>query len=209
MDLHTWGLFASIALMATLTPGPAVLLATSHSATHGFTSALVAILGHVSGLFIMSALSVLGLSAILLSSELAFTAVRLIGAAYLIYLGVRLWRGGRSAHADGAVAAVTRALPHQAYLKGLGVALSNPKAIAFTTALFPQFISPERDLLPQFLLLVATFMTLSFSCLAGYAYAGARLRQRWSGGAGKLLGRLFGSAFVAAGELLAGAGSKA
>ena len=94
MEFDSWILFSSIALMATLTPGPAVLLVSTHSVSFGTRQSVPTMLGNISGLFIMALLSVLGLSAIILHSATIFTIVKLTGAAYLIYLGIKLWRNG-------------------------------------------------------------------------------------------------------------------
>ncbi|MCB1756867.1 MAG: LysE family translocator [Gammaproteobacteria bacterium] len=205
MEIHNWLLFASIAFIAAMTPGPAILLATSHSMAYGWRFAVFTALGNISGLFLMSALSVAGLSAIILNSILIFTVVKLIGAAYLIYLGIRIWRKGFiqvSTDQDRAVMPKHRG---KLYLQGLTVALSNPKAIAFTTALFPQFVSHERDLFTQFGLLVATTMFLSFVCLIAYAYLAERTKARLFSGAPVYLNKLLGAGFIAAGFGLASA----
>ncbi len=205
MDFHNWLLFSSIALIATITPGPAVLLISTQSISHGPLRAIQGILGNISGLFIMSFLSVLGLSAIVLYSTPIFYCIKFLGALYLIYLGVRLWRNGFSWNHPTVKS--KRADPpsfFRLYSQGLFVALSNPKAIAFTTALFPQFIDNSQPLVGQFALLVITFMLFSFGCLFSYALisAGAKNRTQTSK-AGKYLGKLFGAAFVGSGVALA------
>ena len=92
MDFDSWLLFASIALVATLTPGPAVLLVSTHSVSFGTRYSIATMAGNVTGLFIMSLFSVLGLSAIILHSAPIFFTVKMIGACYLIFLGIKLWR---------------------------------------------------------------------------------------------------------------------
>src|SRR5210317_715863 len=94
MNLDSWLLFASIAFIATITPGPAILLVTTHSVSYGTRRSVATMLGNVSGLFIMSLLSVMGLSTLILHSAPIFFAVKIIGALYLIYLGAKLWRHG-------------------------------------------------------------------------------------------------------------------
>lgn len=160
------------------------------------------ILGNITGLFIMSALSVLGLSAAILSSALVFEVVKVIGAAYLVYLGTKLWRSGFVPVGRNRAQNPVRANNKKAYFQGLAVALSNPKAIAFTTALFPQFIVPEGSLLVQFSLLVGTFMLLSFSCLLGYSLAVHHAKSRLFESGGGLVSKVFGVAFVASGAFL-------
>ncbi|MCW8885913.1 MAG: LysE family translocator, partial [Motiliproteus sp.] len=145
MSFENWLLFCSIAFVATITPGPAILLVTSHSLSQGPLRAVATIMGNISGLFCMSLGSVLGLSTLILYSTTAFTVVKIVGALYLIYLGVRLWRQGF--RFDGKARAEGRKTPLLGlYAQGLMVSLTNPKAIAFTTALFPQFIDTGAPL---------------------------------------------------------------
>ncbi len=203
MAFHDWLLFAAIAFVATITPGPAVLLVTSHSVAHGWRHAVLAILGNVSGLFVMSALSVLGLGAVIVSSAGVFELIRLLGAAYLVFLGVKLWRNGFGVLPGEPVRTRMPRTAWRTYMQGLAVALSNPKAIAFTTALFPQFIDREMGLAWQFSVLVITFMGLSFSCLLAYALLVARAREQLAGSLSGKLSKGFGGAFIASGIALA------
>lgn len=205
MDPENWLLFSSIALIATITPGPAALLVTSHSFGYGVKSTIATILGNISGLFLLSLLSVMGLSALVLYSTIAFTVVKTAGAIYLIYLGVRLWRYGFARSTTGFNNNAVGRQPNilKMYSQGITVALSNPKAIAFTTALFPQFIDHQLVLLPQFIILVTTFMLYSFVCLFIYSLLGART------GAGirnsrfeKAISRVFASIFIGSGVIL-------
>lgn len=208
MALESWLLFSSIALVATLTPGPAVLLVTTHSLQFGPMRSILTILGNISGLFIMSLASVLGLSTLIFLSSTVFTIVKTCGAVYLVYLGVKLWWHGIVDNRNPVMRSGSGGIL-QLYSQGLFVALTNPKAIAFTTALFPQFITADQPLVGQFSLLVATFMSFSFLCLVAYAFAGHKAKQH--GGAwvtGKLTGRVFGGIFVMAGLALAGASRK-
>ena len=212
MNYDSWLLFTSIALIATITPGPAILLVSTHSVSFGTKYSIATMVGNVSGLFIMSLLSVMGLSAIILHSALIFFLVKVVGAGYLIFLGVKLWRQGfgmdaiRSAEAGGEQ---PRPRIMKLYFNGLLVALSNPKAIAFTTALFPQFIHPEHSMVQQFCILIATFMFLSFICLLAYAVMAAETKNRST--RIKLPGvmsKVFGGAFIGSGVFLATASQK-
>jgi threonine/homoserine/homoserine lactone efflux protein len=209
MNLDSWLLFASIAFVATITPGPAILLVTTHSVTFGTRFSVATMLGNVSGLFIMSLLSVLGLSAIILHSALIFFVVKMVGAGYLVFLGIKLWRNGFGLDENrSANSREPQPGPNifKLYMNGLFVALSNPKAIAFTTALFPQFIEPGQPMVKQFSILIVTFMFLSFACLLAYAVVAAETKSRSAHV--RLLGvvsKLFGGAFVGTGFFLASA----
>ena len=206
MTFTTWLLFTSIALMATLSPGPAILLVSTYSFHFGLSHAVATILGNVTGLLLMSSLSVVGLSALILHSVWLFTLVKVGGALYLIYLGLKLLRQGfMSPQQQGERPTMPTPSRSRLYAHGVMVALSNPKAIVFTTALFPQFIDAGQAVLPQFALLVMTFMSLSFVCLLGYGALAAGAARRTAGYVqGRLIGRVFGALFIAAGVILAG-----
>lgn len=211
MELDTWLLYSSIAFISTITPGPAILLASTHSAAYGLKKALATILGNISALLLMSALSVLGLSAIIFHSAPIFFTVKFAGAAYLMYLGIKLWRYGFAGrkNKDEAAKGVKNPTSLNLYMQGFFVALSNPKAIAFTTALFPQFIVPTQRLLPQFTVLITTFMGLSFICLLAYCTVAQNAKKALSTSkASSYLSKGFGAAFVAAGIALATATHK-
>lgn len=207
MNYDSWILFASIAFIATITPGPAILLVTTHSVTFGTRCSIATMLGNVSGLFIMSLLSVMGLSAVILHSAPIFFLVKMAGAFYLVYLGLKLWRHGfgleelRSVQSE---AVQPRPRMTKLYVNGLFVALSNPKAIAFTTALFPQFILPEQPIVLQFSILIMTFMFLSFACLFAYAVMAAETKNRSAHiKLPGIMSKVFGGAFLGSGVFLA------
>lgn len=203
MQLENWIAFCSIALLATASPGPAALLVSANSLSSGFKRSLATVFGNISGLFIMSGFSVLGLSAIVLNSAIAFTVIKALGAAYLVYMGVKLWKTGISKIELNESQGKERATLNL-YVQGVFIALSNPKSIIFTTALFPQFIAVEEPLLPQFLVLVLSFMALSFLCLSGYAFVVHRTRSSTEKiVSGKWLGKVMGSIYIGVGCLLA------
>jgi threonine/homoserine/homoserine lactone efflux protein len=212
MTYDSWLLFTSIALMATITPGPAILLVSTHSVSFGTKYSVATMVGNVSGLFIMSLLSVMGLSAIILHSVPIFFTVKLLGAGYLIFLGLKLWRNGFGL--ETIRAAEKGEVRHQPniiklYVNGLLVALTNPKAIAFTTALFPQFIQSDRPMLPQFSILIVTFMFLSFVCLLGYAMMAEGTKNRSAQiKVPGFMSKVFGCVFISSGVFLATATQK-
>ncbi len=203
MTVESWLAFCAIALLATATPGPAVLLVSTNCLIVGFKKSLLTVVGNITGLMLMSSCSVLGLSAIVLHSAIAFTVIKVLGALYLVYIGLNLWRKGIAPLEANPPGKVDKS-SFNLFIQGVLVALTNPKAIIFTTALFPQFIVVSESLLPQFILLVGTFMTLSFICLAGYSLLAHGARKRAvKVTSGKFMGRVFGSTFIGAGCLLA------
>lgn len=212
MSFESWFLFSSIAFAATITPGPAILLVTTHSVTYGTRYSIATMFGNITGLFVMSLLSVMGLSAVILHSVVIFFVVKMVGSLYLVYLGVKLWRHGFGLHKISTHSNFTACqkpkLP-KLYANGLFVALSNPKAIVFTTALFPQFITRDQPIVLQFSILIVTFMFLSFVCLFAYAVMAAETKNRTSRiKVPGIMSKLFGGAFVGSGLFLASATQK-
>ena len=159
----------------------------------------------------MSALSVLGLSAIILSSSLIYTVVKFLGALDLAYLGIKIWRSGFVSvpeHPEHAEDTRRARSPGKMYFQGLAIAISNPKAIAFTTALFPQFINHQLALPMQFTILVATIMLLSFLCLVIYAYAAEHARNKLFSSVPVGLNRVFGAGFIVSAVALVSASGR-
>jgi threonine/homoserine/homoserine lactone efflux protein len=154
----------------------------------------------------------MGLSAIILHSASIFLAVKLIGAGYLIFLGLKLWKNGFGLEAIQTVEngnLQRRPSITKLYANGLLVALSNPKAIAFTTALFPQFIQPDQSMTQQFSILIVTFMFLSFICLYGYAIMAEGTKKRSAQiKLPGIMSKVFGCAFIGSGVFLATATQK-
>lgn len=207
MSLDNLLIFTSIALVATITPGPAIMLVSVNSVKYGVYKSILTILGNITGLFIMSLLAVLGLSTVILYSAPTFFAVKIIGALYLLYLGVMLWRSGLTFSNSKFEAVAKQENPpknHKLYLQGLLIALSNPKAIVFTTALFPQFIESSEPLAMQFLVLVSIIMLLSFASLLSFSVLAIKAKNHSSNiFAQKITGKIFGSVFIGSGIALA------
>jgi homoserine/homoserine lactone efflux protein len=145
-------------------------------------------------------LSALGVGAVLAASVTLFTGLKLVGAAYLIYLGVKSWRAGEQLKLPEAEAASGPAR----FRIGAAVALSNPKAILFASAFLPQFIDPHRPQGPQWTVLLATFFCIEAGWQLVYAWGGGQLKG-WLQRPGhvRLFNRGCGGAFIAAGGLLA------
>lgn len=203
MDPQKYLAFLAIVIATTLSPGPAVLLAITNGALYGPQRTVIAILGNISALMLMAGISALGLGAVLLASTALFTVLKWLGGLYLVYLGVRIWRSKTLVFDEAAArrcAAPRGATPARLYQQAFLVALSNPKAIAFFTALFPLFIDTARPVAPQFALLAFTFAFFSFLFLTGYAVLSSRAR-RWLSRPrnGKLFQRLSGGTFIGLG----------
>ncbi|MES2206137.1 MAG: LysE family translocator [Pseudomonadota bacterium] len=173
MDLLNWFVFVSVAIFIVLTPGPGVLLAISNGAKFGVRSALMASLGNAIGLFLVSSATMIGLGALLKSSIVIFTGLKIVGAFYLIYLGIRQWKSKNNIFTEAnTVSFSEEPTSKKLLLQGLCLAPTNPKAILFFTALFPQFIKTTQPIMGQFFILTFTFIILSVMSHWIYAYVG-------------------------------------
>jgi threonine/homoserine/homoserine lactone efflux protein len=172
-------LFVLASLAVLLSPGPAVLYVIARSINQGRKSGLVSVLGLETGTLLQVAGAALGLSAIALSSALAFDAMKYTGAAYLLYLGIRkaLERGALAESKVTAPASLRRV-----FGQGVLVGVLNPKTALFFLAFLPQFVDPARgNLALQTALLGLIFIALATTTDGGYALLAACLGQRLSG----------------------------
>ena len=204
MTFQSWFIYLTLAILAALTPGPAILLITTNATLYGWKKSVFAALGNIFGLFCMGIVTVAGLGVILESSILVFNVVRYLGAAYLIYLGVQLFlqKKGR-VEANNSKAQQNNISRRKLFFQAFGVAVSNPKAIVFLTALFPQFVNVQEPLAIQFVILITTLMVVSFSFLMFYAFLTDRVRG-WLNMSGRdsIVRRVSGLFFIGIGILL-------
>ncbi len=175
MPLDLWLAFAAASFVVVVIPGPTILLVVSYALTQGRRVAVATALGVALGDFIAVSLSLAGLGAILLTSAWAFTALKWIGAGYLVFLGIRLLRS-QPHLADVATPEPTpakRIFAHSALVTAL-----NPKGIIFIIAFVPQFLSADLPVMPQFLTILATFVGLGAINALAYALLADQLGQR-------------------------------
>ncbi|MGR3886288.1 LysE family translocator [Pseudomonas sp. 1152_12] len=185
MNLDTWLLFSSAALIVILIPGPLSLLMISNSLNYGLRRSYPAFLGGVSASICLLSASALGLGALLLASERLFSALKIVGAAYLFYLAWQSWQQSRQP-SQGAVVPAAAATPRLRTLFGRAFVLgaSNPKDILFFAAFLPQFLSSQQPFLPQLLIMIATWTVLDLLCKLAYglgAHGAARYLRSGSG----------------------------
>lgn len=172
-------LFMGAALALLLVPGPAVLYITARSASQGRMAGLVSVLAIETANFLQAAAAALGLSAILLSSALAFDVVKYLGAAYLVYLGIRRLLASEDEEADGAV---KRESLSRIYWQGFAVNILNPKTALFFLAFLPQFVDPARgNVIGQNLLLGAVFVGMAIVTDSLYALLASSLASKLTG----------------------------
>jgi len=208
MTFKTWLLFLVTETSLSLSPGPAVLYVISQGA-RGLRRTLPAAAGIISANGIYFALSATSLGAIIASSAHFFAVVKWVGAAYLIYLGVKALRSTGSSQAIdlSAPAGRKREDRRQIYLGALTLQLANPKALLFFLALLPQFINPDTTIAPQMSILAATSMLPEFAILLGYgwiAHRAARASSKVGMGSSmqRWLGRLEGAGLLGCAALV-------
>jgi len=205
MELHSILAFTLVAAIAIASPGPATWMAINNSPAYGPRYAVWSSVGNASGLFCLSAAAMLGLGALLASSEWLFNAVKVLGAGYLFYLGARqLFKKSpilaQDVQADGKTSKPSRS---KLYKSAFLTAITNPKATMFFTALFPQFIDQSAALLPQFLLLTSIFAGLSLVSLSLYAAIAAQAKGVLKRPAFSVwISRLVGSTFIGFGAAI-------
>jgi len=198
MNLQTWWLFVAMAFVVSATPGPNMLLVMSHSARFGWRAAVATMGGCMSALLTMMCISAAGMGALLQAFPTVFDSLRLAGAAYLAWLGLMAWRAPVADAADPTVAlARERSQPRQLYRQGVFVAASNPKAILFAAAFFPQFLNPGAPKLPQFSILLATFSVIEVGWYMVYALGGHKLAHHLRRASVlRVFNRVTGGAFI-------------
>ena len=175
MSFEIWAAFTIASAVLLVIPGPTVLLVVSYALGQGFRVAMPMAIGVALGDFTAMTLSLVGVGALLATSATLFTIVKWVGAAYLVYLGVRLWRaGGVAARAEPRSAATH---PGRMLAHAWVVTTLNPKSVVFFVAFLPQFIDPTGDFLTQVLVFQATFLVLAFANAFAYALLAARARR--------------------------------
>jgi threonine/homoserine/homoserine lactone efflux protein len=174
MPLEVWAAFAAASAVLLIIPGPTILLVVSYALGQGWRTALPIAVGVALGDFTAMTLSMLGIGALLAASATVFTLLKWIGAAYLIYLGIKLFRAGGTLNAEPRSDAVSAAkmLGHAWLVTAL-----NPKSITFFVAFLPQFLDSNADFLTQMVIFEATFLALAFANAFGYALIAARARN--------------------------------
>ena len=203
MEFQVWIYYTLAVLILTASPGPSVLLCVTKSVTQGFQIAFYSALGSLFAILGIMTLSFTGLGLVIASSDLIFTIVKYTGAIYLIYLGYKTYSSKIEDFSFDKDIKNSKKDKLSSFLNGFIVGGSNPKAIIFFTALFPQFINPNLQLLNQYIIFVTTFAILELSWLLFYAYLGDR-STNWflQKGRAKFFNKITGGVFIGAGVVL-------
>jgi threonine/homoserine/homoserine lactone efflux protein len=172
MSITAWLFFLPACFAINLAPGPNNLLSINVAARHGFITAFVGGTGRLVAFALMLVLAATGLAVVLHASEWFFLAIKLVGAAYLIWLAIQLWRSDAPAidSTQQDEASLGRTARREFF-----VAAGNPKAILVFTAFLPQFVDIAKPILPQFAVLGASFLVLEWVAIALYSWAGMYL----------------------------------
>ncbi|WP_028049592.1 LysE family transporter [Cellulomonas sp. URHD0024] len=202
MSLSLWLTLVGACLVISCTPGAGAINTMSNSLGSGWTRSIWGILGQQLALLVHIAIVAAGVGVLVSRSQVTFDAIRYVGAAYLVYLGVRQFRAQT---AMGGVALLDREPAWSMFRRGLLVNLTNPKAIVFFLAFMPQFVRLDRALVPQYAIVAATVVAVDVLVMwflfASAARGLVRLTARESGR--RIVNRVFGGLFVAVGVVLA------
>jgi homoserine/homoserine lactone efflux protein len=199
--MKLYSLFLLMATATVFSPGPGVVMTLTNALRYGMRGTFAGILGIALGALVVATISATSLGVLLAASALAFTVLKFIGAGYLIYLGIRLWRAPAFKFAEQSA--------HEAsfgrrFLEGLSLQLTNPKAIFFFLSVFPQFIDTEKNYSLQFTTLVLTYSVLVVVIHCTYAFFAKRAKG-WlaSERGGRAVNKAAGATFVFFGAALA------
>jgi threonine/homoserine/homoserine lactone efflux protein len=194
MNLQLFAAFLLITLVLVVTPGPIVTLVVATGVTRGVRPALATVVGTSLGNALLLTAIALGLSWVLANALILFEVMRWAGAAYLVYLGVLAWRGAAKAAAAPPVA------DHVHFVRGLSVALTNPKTIVFFTAFLPQFVDPSLPVGRQLAVMCVASALMAATTDTAWAVA-AGLGRAWfiRPSRAKLLARLSGGVLIGGG----------
>ena len=201
---HDLALFVLAGIVLNITPGPDMLYIIGRSSVQGFRGGVAATLGIAGGCFVHIGAAALGLSAVLAASATAFTVLKLVGAAYLVYVGISMLRSPKELAASPALAASRAAGFREIFMQGFLTNALNPKVALFFLAFLPQFIDPDAGNKPlAFLLLGAIFNVNGTLWNLFVAWSAARMGAALKGRAAAWMQRCIGGFFVLLGVKLA------
>ena len=200
MSIESWTIFVGTVLLMMSTPGPSHLLMLSTSASNGFKRSLSTAAGDLTANAIQMLLAGFGLAAILASSRYGFAIIKWGGVAYLIWIGIRTIKSSFN-DKEGKLE-VERTSLKRLWLRGFITSAANPKAVVFFAALFPQFINPTMALLPQILILGATYIVIDGLFLSAYGSGASWLANRLQSHYRKWVDRIAGASLIGAAALL-------
>ncbi len=205
MTFDTWSLFALAILAASISPGPNVLIV--NTVRYGFRGAFFTILGNLTALFFVASLAALGVGTLIKTMPIAYIMMKWVGGAYLIWMGYKLIASSfmlTSSQAKPIEHHQTNPRSSAVYSQAIAVSLSNPKSILFLSAVFPQFLSTDQAIIPQFAVMFASIIFVVALVHGIYAWSSLWLKDKPLGqSTRKWLARLTGGAFIGLGSAVA------
>ncbi len=198
-------LFSITVFVASIIPGPSMLLALTHGMQYGAKRTIASAMGNVTVTLIQASISIAGLGTILIASETIFQLIKWAGAAYLIYMGISiLFSSKMTLSPDKLNHSSKLSSLRKMYMQAAFVTAGNPKAIVFFTAVFPQFIDNNSAYLSDLCILMSICAFIAFSCFMLYAIGGQKIVSLFSEAiVGKYIKRVIGGTFIGAGIGLA------
>lgn len=200
MTIETWLIYVTTVLVFMITPGPSHLLMLSVSMSNGFRRSLATAAGDLTANSIQIILAGFSLAAVISSSQYGLTIVKWAGVAYLVWIGAR--QIAVSFRQDGAAGAVPPASARLLWFRGFITSASNPKAVVFFAALFPQFLSSQHALAPQIAILGTTYLVIDGCFLASYGKGASWLAERLRSHHRRWVDRAAGTGIIGAAILL-------
>jgi len=203
MSFATWIAFVIAGTIIAISPGSGAILSMSHGLAYGLRKASATVLGLQLGLVLVLAIAGAGVGSLLLASMPAFTVVKIVGALYLIWLGISQWRARPEAGGVPTAGLADHPTFGRRVLTGFLTNATNPKGIIFMVAVLPQFIAQDAPVLPQLAILGVTMVTIDTTVMHSYALLASSM-QRWfrDPRAVRMQNRFFGAVLVVVGSLL-------
>ncbi|EHH0681587.1 TPA: LysE family translocator [Vibrio vulnificus] len=177
MNFALLSAFIPTFFFVSITPGMCMTLALTLGMSIGYKRTLWMMLGELVGVAVVSVAAVIGIAAVMLNYPMLFISFKILGATYLVYLGIQMWRSRGKLSLSAETGPVSRANNWQLIMQGFITAIANPKGWAFMISLLPPFIDKSAPLPPQLLLLVGIILISEFVCMTLYATGGKGLKR--------------------------------
>jgi threonine/homoserine/homoserine lactone efflux protein len=209
MELTLWLSYVAMISALIAFPGPSSLLITMHGYRYGLKRSNYTIIANLLGSLVLMVLSALGLGILIATSDNLFSIVKYLGAAYLVYMGVKTWRKSTLPATKNSSNNINGESVSSMFKQGFFTGISNPKDLVFFAALFPVFINSEQPIIGQFLILMLTWLAIDYIIKIIYSLTGKRINKEFSSNSFvTIFNRITGGMFIVAGLALAGSNHK-
>lgn len=206
MSIESFFVYIATLFIATIIPGPSMLLALNHGISHGIKHSFATALGNLTANLLMAIISIAGLGAIIIASGTAFQVTKWLGAGYLVFIGIKTWMSPvvpvETATSD-IMKTTHKTSTRKRFSEGFLVAAGNPKGIVFFTALLPQFINSMSVSVLQFSMIFLPLVIIAFGCFMLYAVCGQKITFLVkSTSLNKIINRVTGGTFIGLGLIM-------